>query len=818
MEVVNEWTTTDIELKTDTAAVLECLQRSMADEEDDDFILYSHPSNSELVSSLPPVSELKADLSTYYADRGRANDIPFEERAPDIYGASGQYENSTAYGFTAAASQFTTLTNASSNNNAVSVSNNVGLQSQSNESGPLTYQPQYYADPPPYNNYQGSGDCYRDAYTPSGRQSTSFIPSDLQQVTPTIQDLGASIPPTPQTQVPVSVAPISNLASSSIAYSNSRNVFAPQQRQQQQQQQRQQQPNLQDIGGGLGNFVEKQVPSVNTASYSQQEMSNLCDTVRGCSTIPPTQQTYSQTSYPHQTQVQDITYQCGTSRSTFDAYQECQYNTYQNSNSYCSQDATSSSMQAATSATQMLHDALEYIAPEVVTEHRDSLFNPISALTNTLLENNFDVQPGDGYGYRYEEGVQESDAQGVPRQETRKRDIPKLLEIIKVYRCKACGFRSSDKLKALRHAIESHSRPKLNRKARYACGSCHNHYATLEACGKHIGKKHSGLNTAVLKDGKLFKEVLVEPKRRSRVRPDESSAQKIAWKRKLKRDQGHLVCQFRGCGHRFRAEDTHRYHLRCHLAHPSEEERFRCPLPNCKQGSKLWPTLANHLWNAHHMDIELQSCNRCDFKTYSLSNLEKVHKLVHSEEKQFDCDECQSKFRTIKQLRNHQYYSHSETTQTEEYRKSRMACCPQCGREILKKNLGSHLRKVHQRQIPEKSCPHCDFKTTVVSQLRAHIKFHIGVRAMFCCEQCGFLTADHNVHRKHLAQHTGEKPYKCRWCSYASIQASTYKQHVKKLHPEKAAELILRCPRCTFETISEARLKQHDVKCLPPDR
>lgn len=152
-------------------------------------------------------------------------------------------------------------------------------------------------------------------------------------------------------------------------------------------------------------------------------------------------------------------------------------------------------------------------------------------------------------------------------------------------------------------------------------------------------------------------------------------------------DPSSFRCQFRGCGHRFRAEDAHRYHLRCHLAHPSEDERFRCPVPNCEQGSKLWPTLANHLWNTHHLDIELQSCNRCDFKlvrkaefldkydrrgqsdrhsspnlkvqlfhsrTYSLSNLEKVHKLVHSEEKQFDCNQCQSKFRTIKQLRNHQ--------------------------------------------------------------------------------------------------------------------------------------------------------------------
>lgn len=410
------------------------------------------------------MSELKADLSTYYGERGRSNDIPFEERAPEFYGVTGQYDNSNGYGF-AATSQFTTLTNATSNNNSTvsGVSNNVALQPQTNGAHQLHYQPQYYADPPSYNNYQGSGEYYRDAYTPSGRQSTSFIPSDLQQVTPTIQDLGATIPPMPQTQVPVSVDPISSLAPPTIEYQSSRSVYTAQQqgqqRQQQQQQQQtqtrqqQQQPSIQDIGGGLGNFVEKQVTSSGAAAYSQQGANNLCDTVQQCAaaSIPSNQQStsYSQTtSYSHQTQIQDINYQCDAPRNTFETYQECQYNTYQNnSNSYCSQDATSSSMQGATSATQMLHDALEYIAPEVVTEHRDSLFNPISALTNTLLENNFDVQPGENYGYRYEEGVQESDAQEAPRQETRKRDIPKLLEVIKVYRCKACGFRSSDKLK-----------------------------------------------------------------------------------------------------------------------------------------------------------------------------------------------------------------------------------------------------------------------------------------------------------------------------------------------------------------------------------
>lgn len=38
-----EWSATDIALKTDTATVLECLQRSMADDDDEDFKL---PSNS----------------------------------------------------------------------------------------------------------------------------------------------------------------------------------------------------------------------------------------------------------------------------------------------------------------------------------------------------------------------------------------------------------------------------------------------------------------------------------------------------------------------------------------------------------------------------------------------------------------------------------------------------------------------------------------------------------------------------------------------------------------------------------------------------
>lgn len=107
-------------------------------------------------------------------------------------------------------------------------------------------------------------------------------------------------------------------------------------------------------------------------------------------------------------------------------------------------------------------------------------------------------------------------------------------------------------LQALRHTIESHSRPKLNRQARFACGSCHLHFATIDTCCEHVGGKHPGIATAILKDGKLFKQVLIQPEKRKPAaslqnavknsRADtESQNTKIAWKRKLDRDQGQYM-------------------------------------------------------------------------------------------------------------------------------------------------------------------------------------------------------------------------------------------------------------------------------------
>jgi len=53
----------------------------------------------------------------------------------------------------------------------------------------------------------------------------------------------------------------------------------------------------------------------------------------------------------------------------------------------------------------------------------------------------------------------------------------------------------------------------------------------------------------------------------------------------------------------------------------------------------------------------------------------------------------------------------------------------------------------------------------------------------FHCDECEYVTADHNSLRRHKMRHSGDKPYKCPHCPYACIQSSTYKAHLNTKHP-----------------------------------
>ncbi|KAK7022792.1 hypothetical protein SK128_004684, partial [Halocaridina rubra] len=60
-------------------------------------------------------------------------------------------------------------------------------------------------------------------------------------------------------------------------------------------------------------------------------------------------------------------------------------------------------------------------------------------------------------------------------------------------------------------------------------------------------------------------------------------------------------------------------------------------------------------------------------------------------------------------------------------------------------------------------------------------------------------------------QHTGIRPYRCPYCDYASIQATTFKVHLRDKHPSLAQVngIVFTCGVCKFETIKKDNYLAH---------
>ena len=59
-------------------------------------------------------------------------------------------------------------------------------------------------------------------------------------------------------------------------------------------------------------------------------------------------------------------------------------------------------------------------------------------------------------------------------------------------------------------------------------------------------------------------------------------------------------------------------------------------------------------------------------------------------------------------------------------------------------------------------------------------------------------------------RHSGEKQYKCPFCTYSSIQSSTYKIHLKSKHPDQATkDIVFHCSKCMFKTLKEGNFLAH---------
>ncbi|KAG1665380.1 Zinc finger and BTB domain-containing protein 24 [Nymphon striatum] len=181
----------------------------------------------------------------------------------------------------------------------------------------------------------------------------------------------------------------------------------------------------------------------------------------------------------------------------------------------------------------------------------------------------------------------------------------------------------------------------------------------------------------------------------------------------------------------------------------------------------LWRKAVFHLWKIHEIDIDLNKCGSCDYRTYSMFKL-KNHKLIHGDERQFLCVTCGKSFKQMNQLRNHNLI-HKDKKDLAEKRWYSEQECNICFRKFSdSKCLRKHITEVHKKIKPY-NCKYCDYTTARKGMLQLHMRNHTGEKP-YKCEFCEYCTGDHNSLRRHRMRHTGERRYSCPHCEYSSIQ------------------------------------------------
>ncbi|KAK7022867.1 hypothetical protein SK128_022581, partial [Halocaridina rubra] len=181
-------------------------------------------------------------------------------------------------------------------------------------------------------------------------------------------------------------------------------------------------------------------------------------------------------------------------------------------------------------------------------------------------------------------------------------------------------------------------------------------------------------------------------------------------RKRIKASADGIKCDLNGCTYKMINESNIEYHRKCHSG-----GKFRCL--ECNEEFVMWSVLAVHLWRQHMIDMELHTCDKCNYKSYSYSKLMNIHYKIHSDERPSICDICGKGFKTPKQLRSHKSVHLRKQSST-------TIRCDKCQRTFSdKRMLRNHLDSVHNKVKPF-LCNYCGYSTASKSTLKMHMRQH----------------------------------------------------------------------------------------------
>ena len=118
--------------------------------------------------------------------------------------------------------------------------------------------------------------------------------------------------------------------------------------------------------------------------------------------------------------------------------------------------------------------------------------------------------------------------------------------------------------------------------------------------------------------------------------------------------------------------------------------------------------------------------------------------------------------------------THIETVHSNE-----IHTCPKCGKEYSNIHyLNKHVKGAHGEKIP---CIHCGKLYGTRHDMNRHIQSQhtSNDQKKYRCETCGKGFSANERLKDHINIHTGEKPYKCQFCTACFASKGNHVQHEK---------------------------------------
>ncbi|XP_072279531.1 uncharacterized protein [Pyxicephalus adspersus] len=157
------------------------------------------------------------------------------------------------------------------------------------------------------------------------------------------------------------------------------------------------------------------------------------------------------------------------------------------------------------------------------------------------------------------------------------------------------------------------------------------------------------------------------------------------------------------------------------------------------------------------------------------------HLKVHSEEKSFQCLDCEQCFSKQSSLAVHRSHSHGGR---------KPLTCVECGLSFSTKAELTNHGKIHTRFRPY-SCPECGKLLCSPRSLFQHQKIHTDGKK-FICSECGKSFRTRSQMIVHQRVHTGEKPYQCLECYKCCSRKADLIKH-QRIHTGLKPYTCLEC-------------------------